>query len=135
MLPIYILTPIVAWFVAGVMKFVIHSIQLRKSAFHLIGYGGLPSTHTAIVSSMTTLIALKEGIAQPCFGIALTMTMIVIIDANGLRQYIGNHAKVINKLSGKKKLREKIGHSLLEIGAGIAVGGLVGFGMNWMGAA
>ena len=58
----YALTPFLAWLVAGVTKFIVNSIKARQWAFGLIGYGGLPSNHSAIVSSMAALIALKEGI-------------------------------------------------------------------------
>ena len=52
----YALTPLLAWLVAGILKFTINSIKARQLAFGLIGYGGLPSNHSAIVSSMAALI-------------------------------------------------------------------------------
>jgi len=122
----YALTPFLAWFVAGVMKFSINSIKARQLAFGLIGYGGLPSNHSAIVSSMATLIALKEGIAHPAFGVAVTLAFIVILDANSLRRQVGKHAAAINKLTAgsprHSDLRERMGHTRLEIAAGILVG-------------
>jgi len=122
----YALTPFLAWLVAGVLKFIINSIKAKQLAFGLIGYGGLPSNHSAIVSSMATLIALKEGIAHPAFGIAITLAFIVILDANSLRRQVGKHAVAINQLtagvSGHQSLRERIGHTRVEIAAGIAVG-------------
>lgn len=122
----YAMTPFIAWLVAGVSKFVINSIQARQLAFGLIGYGGLPSNHSAIVSSIAALIALKEGIGHPAFGVAITLAFIVVLDANSLRQQVGKHAVVINKLatgvSDHKALRERMGHTRFEIAAGIAVG-------------
>ncbi|MGE4687640.1 divergent PAP2 family protein [Yersinia enterocolitica] len=122
----YALTPFLAWLVAGVMKFIINSIKARKLAFNLIGYGGLPSNHSAIVTSIATLIAFKEGIDNPAFGVAIALAFIVILDANSLRRQIGKHAVEINKLSAMSKnrqiLRERIGHSRVEIAAGILVG-------------
>ena len=122
----YALTPFLAWLVAGVLKFVVNSIKTRQLAFGLIGYGGLPSNHSAIVSSIVALIALKESISHPVFGVAIALAFIVILDANSLRQQVGKHAVSINKLaSGEadhQKLRERMGHSRLEIAAGIAVG-------------
>ena len=130
----YALTPFLAWFVAGVSKFVINSIKVRQLAFGLIGYGGLPSNHSAIVSSMATLIALKEGISHPTFGIAITLAFIVLLDANSLRRQVGKHAAAINKLakgvSDHPPLRERMGHTRLEIVAGIAVGIAVAFVVN-----
>ena len=122
----YALTPFLAWLVAGITKFVINSIKSRQLAFGLIGYGGLPSNHSAIVSSMAALIALKEGIDHPAFGVAITLAFIVTLDANSLRRQVGKHAVAINKLSATttdhQLLRERMGHTRIEIAAGILVG-------------
>ena len=78
----YLVTPFIAWLVAGCLKFLINSIRAKKLAFGLIGYGGLPSNHSAIVCSMVTLIALKEGLQHPALGVAVTLAFIVILDAS-----------------------------------------------------
>lgn len=125
----YAITPFAAWLVAGCTKFIVNSIRARRLAFGLIGYGGLPSNHSAIVSSVTALIALREGIHSPAFGVALTLTFIVIMDAISLRGQVGAQAKVINSLAKGKQdfhpLRERIGHSRVEVSAGIFVGVIV----------
>ncbi len=130
----YALTPFLAWLVAGVSKFIINSLKARQLAFGLIGYGGLPSNHSAIVSSMAALIALKEGIGHPAFGIAITLAFIVMLDANGLRLKVGKQAEAINKLavgaSDHELLRERMGHTRLEIAAGIVVGIVVAAAVN-----
>lgn len=122
----YASTPFLAWLVAGILKFTINSIKARRLAFGLIGYGGLPSNHSAIVSSMAALIAFKEGFGHPAFGVALTLAFIVMLDANSLRRQIGNHAAAINQLRvlkpNQKNLRERVGHTRTEIAAGILVG-------------
>lgn len=127
----YFITPFLAWLVAGFLKFIINSIRAQKLAFALIGYGGLPSNHSAIVSSMASLIALKEGVDHPAFGVALTLAFIVILDANSLRRQIGLHAVVINKLiiqhDQHNPLRERVGHTLTEIAVGVLVGFCVAF--------
>ena len=75
---------------------------------------------------MAALIALKEGVGHPAFGVAITLAFIVMLDANSLRRQVGKHAMVINKLavgaSDHQSLRERMGHTRLEIAAGIAVG-------------
>lgn len=130
----YAATPFLAWLLAGVAKFLINSIRRKELAFGLIGYGGLPSNHSAIVSSMATLIALKEGIEHPAFGVALTLAFIVILDANSLRRQVGKHAVAINKMmtgkSAHPALRERIGHTRVEIAAGIATGFAVATTVN-----
>jgi len=131
----YLLTPFLAWLVAGILKFLINSLRARRFAFDLIGYGGLPSNHSAIVSSIATLIALQEGINSPAFGVAIALAFIVILDASSLRRQVGKHAVAINKLNSQDGgsllfLRERIGHTLPEIFAGIITGVLVAFLVN-----
>lgn len=130
----YLVTPGAAWLCAGSLKFLINSIRARRLAFGLIGYGGLPSNHSAIVSSMAALIALREGLAEPAFGVAVTLAFIVILDANSLRRQVGRQAAQINRLAARQgespDLRERMGHTPLEIAAGILVGLLVAWLVN-----
>ena len=123
---VYAVTPFLAWLVAGSLKFLVNSARAGKPAFGLIGYGGLPSNHSAIVSSMAALIAFKEGIGNPAFGVALALAFVVILDASSLRKQVGRQAVAINALTkdaaAAPKLRERIGHTPLEIAAGIVVG-------------
>ena len=129
----YLLTPFITWLVAGSLKFAINSLRAGKLAFGLIGYGGLPSNHSAIVSSMAALIAFKEGIQHPAFGVAVALAFIVLLDANSLRRQIGKQAQAINQLAREgnttkaSPLRERIGHTKLELAAGIVVGVLVAY--------
>ncbi|XQE67036.1 divergent PAP2 family protein [Pseudomonas sp. P3C3] len=125
----YLITPFAAWLITGCSKFAINSLRARRLAFDLIGYGGMPSNHSAIVGSMVTLIALREGIDHPAFGVALTLAYIVLLDANSLRRQVGLQAERLNRLSAEQPLlRERIGHSRLEIVAGLLVGGA----MAWL---
>lgn len=121
---IYLITPFLTWFICGVIKFLTNSIKTKKMAFDLIGYGGMPSNHSAIVSSMVSLIGFKEGMEHPAFGVSLTLAFIVLLDANGLRKKMENHAIEINKLKNHSHpiLRERIGHTKLEIFFGILIG-------------
>lgn len=129
---VYVLTPFLTWLVTGILKFLINSFRAKRLAFDLIGYGGFPSNHSAIVSSMSTLIAFKEGINSSAFGVAITLAFIVILDASSLRRQVGKHAVAINKLNhlsseNKNLLRERMGHSRSEIFAGILVGFVMGY--------
>ena len=94
-----------------------------------VGYGGLPSNHSAIVSSTAALIALREGMGHPAFGVAVTLAFIVMLDASSLRRQVGRQAEAINALARRQghdaqdtRLRERMGHTRLEIAAGILVG-------------
>jgi acid phosphatase family membrane protein YuiD len=85
---------------------------------------------------MATLIALREGIDHPAFGVAVTLAFIVMIDANSLRQHVGRQAAAINRLAiavtGHITLRERMGHTLVEIGGGIVTGIGMGFLINYL---
>ena len=129
---IYLVTPVLTWMVVGPIKFFISSVRYRRWAFDLVGNGGFPSNHSAVVSSMATLIALREGMGHPAFGVAVTLAFIVMIDANSLRQHVGRHAVTLNRLHDGKDdyviLRERMGHTRFEIAGGI----LTGIGMGFL---
>ena len=127
----YLITPFLTWMVVGPIKFLITSVRQRRWAFNLVGNGGFPSNHSSVVTSMATLIALREGIGHPAFGVAVTLAFIVMIDANSLRQHVGRQAAAINRLAievtGHIALRERMGHTLVEIAGGIVTGIGMGF--------
>jgi len=128
----YLLTPFLAWLIAGILKFLINSLRAHRFAFDLIGYGGLPSNHSAIVSSIAMLIALREGMDSAAFGVAIALAFIVILDATSLRRQVGKHAAAINQLNSQVKvnqltLRERMGHTRIEILAGVLTGSAVAY--------
>ena len=132
---VYLATPFLAWLVAGCLKFLINCIRAKRLAFDLIGYGGLPSNHSAIVSSIAALIAFRDGINTPAFGVAIALAFIVILDASSLRRQVGKQASAVNLLNQKvglneALLRERMGHTRIEILAGV----LVGISIGWLAA-
>lgn len=119
----YVITPFVAWLIAGTSKFLINSIKSKSAAFKLIGYGGFPSNHTSIVTSVGWLIVLREGLESPVLGVAVALSFIVVLDATSLRIKVGDHAKRLNRLAPHEQpLRERIGHTPIEILGGILTG-------------
>ena len=121
----YAVAPFMAWLLSGSTKFVINSIKSGRLAFDLIGYGVLPSTHSAIVTSVAALVVMREGLGHPAFGVAIALAFVVMLDANSLRGQVGRQAQVINRLhegEQEEPLRESMGHTRVEIGAGTVVG-------------
>ncbi len=130
----YLVTPLITWTLVGPIKFLINSVRTRQWAFGLVGNGGFPSNHSAVVSSMATLIALREGIGHPAFGVAVTLAFIVVIDANSLRQHVGKQAAAINRVAkdgaGHTWLRERMGHTIVEIAGGLCTGIAIAHGIH-----
>lgn len=119
----YIITPFIAWLIAGSAKFVINSIKTKSAAFKQIGYGGFPSNHTSIVTSVAWLIAIKEGVESAALGVAIALSFIVILDATSLRIKVGAHARRLNTMAPEEPpLRESVGHTPIEILGGILTG-------------
>lgn len=126
----------ISWLIAQVMKMIVHLIATKKLDFsRLVDSGGMPSSHTALVVSLSTAVGLTEGWHSVAFAIAACFAMIIIYDATNLRRSAGYHAQVLNdvvpqllkgKLLGEgfafPKLRELLGHNPLEV----FVGGILG---------
>ena len=126
----YLFTPILAWLIAGTMKYCINYMRFGNGAKSLIGNGGFPSNHTTIVSSAAMLIGFEEGFNTPIFTLGIAITIIVIIDATGLRRHVGYHAQHINLLmheANYKKLRERMGHTKFEVLGGLALGSVLAY--------
>lgn len=135
----YIIIPFLALLTAQIIKFSIESVKEKKLKWGRLfnGCGGMPSSHTTFVFSLTTVILLEEGYQSPLFAISLVFSMIVAYDAMGLRKESGNQATMINRLidemieqdtkTGFKKLKEQLGHNPSEVVAGIFYGSLFAF--------
>lgn len=124
----YLLAPLIAWVTAGSLKLAISVLRSGRLDWAQVGLGGLPSNHTAVVSATAILIGLREGVTTPLFALAVTLAIIVMLDALHLRREVGAHAAALNHLLGsdvkRSRLREHIGHQRLEVVGGL----LVGFG-------
>lgn len=128
----YALIPMIAWFAAGTLKFIVNFIRFRRQAISLIGNGGFPSTHTTVISSTVFLIGFAEGMSAPVFGLGVAVLMITIIDALGIRRAVGRHASAINRhiLPGNMTepvLRERQGHNPVEVLGGLILGVMLAY--------
>jgi uncharacterized protein len=122
----YVMAPFTGWLIAGSLKFAINCLRSGRLVWDQIGLGGLPSNHTAVVSSTAVLIGLREGVNTALFAIAVTLAIIVILDALNLRREVGAHAAALNELlrgdAKRQPLREHVGHRQVEVLMGLLVG-------------
>lgn len=127
----YVLTSLSCWFLAQLIKVGINLVIHKKIIWErLIGDGGMPSGHSATVSSLATIIGLIRGFGTPEFAIAGILAVVVCHDATGVRQETGKQAIMLNeiiKILEKEelpevKLKELVGHTPLQVLAGILLG-------------
>jgi len=133
----YIIAPGLGWVVAGGLKFLINSIKARRPAWDRVGtYGGMPSTHSCIISTTAFFIGLKDGFLSAPFAVALAVGLVVMMDAWGLRRKLGRHAAAINELmAGRPQwapLAERLGHSKIEVLGGVVTGMWTAIGLAWI---
>jgi acid phosphatase family membrane protein YuiD len=125
------------WVVAGSVKFAINSLRARGLAWRQIGYGGMPSTHSTIVSTTAVLVGLREGWNSAAFSVAAALSLIVMLDAMSLRAKIGEHARLLNQLRAgepaTRPLREKLGHHWSEVVVGALLGAGCAVALNSLG--
>ncbi len=133
--PKVLIISLTAGIVAQGIKFILKMIKNGKIDWSdWDDYGGMPSAHTAFVSSLTTAVALQDGIFSTVFAITFIISSILIRDALGLRMYIEKHGKLISQLISKQPVEEKvknyaeklggerIGHTPIEVLAGAFLG-------------
>ena len=135
----FVVTPVFAWAFAQVLKVIINYIVTRElSLERLFGDGGMPSGHSATVSSMATMAFFQYGGSSFQFAIALLLAIIVCHDATGVRRETGKQAVVINEMIKtfeiltqkdlpEVKLKEFVGHTPFQVLAGILIGVIIGY--------
>ena len=95
----YIIVPFLVWFAIQLFKFVYDLIKTKKINFkRILQAGGMPSSHSAVVVALTTMVAKDLGVQSPEFGIALIFSFVVMYDAAGVRRAAGKQAKLLNKI-------------------------------------
>jgi len=123
-----------SWATAQVLKTIIHAAIYKKLEWErLFGDGGMPSGHSATVTSLAVMSALVFGLGSFEFAIAATLAIIVCHDAMGVRRETGKQATIIIEMMElleamtkkdlpEAKLKEFVGHTPLQVGAGIIIG-------------
>ena len=126
---------LIAWLLAQVIKMPLDYLYSRKWNWALLlTTGGMPSSHSSLLTATSLGIGLYHGFDNPVFAIAVAITMVVVYDAAGVRRQAGIHAQRINFLFSEllhghmlneKDLREVLGHTPLEVIGGILLGLIV----------
>jgi len=129
-----VVIPIFSWLIAQITKVALDLKKLGKiNVRRFVGSGGMPSSHTAFVTSLATVVGIKCGWASTELGIAFAVASIVMYDATGVRRAAGKQAQVLNTIieesqkNGKLtnldgKLKELIGHTPFEVLVGAVIG-------------
>lgn len=124
------LYPIIISLVVHGIKMIIDLAKKRFSWSKAFGYGGMPSSHAALVASLATAVYLVDGM-KVAFAISVILAFIVMRDALGLRGYLSGHSRILNKLIKDLPdeeeykypvLEERISHTWLQIAAGVILG-------------
>ena len=133
----YLLVPIILWFAIQAFKVIIELIKTKQFNFkRIMGPGGMPSSHSAVASSIAILIGKDAGFDSMIFALAVIFACVVMYDAAGIRRAAGKQAALLNKivntpgLSGlevQEKLAEVLGHSPVQVFVGALIGIIVGF--------
>lgn len=139
----FLITAISSWAIAQVLKAIINAVVHKKfSLDRLFGDGGMPSGHSATVTSLAVITALNYGTGSFQFAVSAILAIVVCHDAMGVRQETGKQAVVINEivktysiLAEEKlpdvKLKEFVGHTPVQVAAGVLLGIINAFVMHY----
>jgi uncharacterized protein len=115
-----------------VFKFIWEGIRQRDFDLSVLARaGGMPSSHSAMTSSLATVFGYEQGLGSPLFAMAIVLAIIVMYDARGVRQESGKHASLLNQIMrelfegrpiGEQDLKELLGHTGMEVTVGAIVG-------------
>ncbi|MFR2788407.1 MAG: divergent PAP2 family protein [Clostridia bacterium] len=133
----YIYIPFFLWFGIQLFKLIYDLVTTKKFNFkRIMGAGGMPSSHSAVVAGIATLIGKYEGVDSPIFALSFIVAFVVMYDACGVRRAAGKQAKLLNKLietpgltgvQVSEKLVEVLGHTPVQVIVGAFIG--VGVGL------
>ncbi|PID87671.1 hypothetical protein CSB07_00265 [Candidatus Gracilibacteria bacterium] len=128
-----ILIPAVSFLLAVFIKTVLIKKYTGKWDFSKsFSSGGMPSSHSALIVSLATAVAIKNGIDSDLFAVSIVMTAVIISDAINIRFEAGLHAGAINKSIGEKRFKESLGHLPSEAFAGSMLGIIVAVIMYYL---
>ncbi len=116
-----------SWATSHIIKEIIYVIKNRKFSWYtlLMETGGMPSSHSSVVSTLTTMVLLTNGF-KTIFWVTLVFSLVVIRDAFGVRKNVSDQAHLLNKLTSHVKLQKKVeivlGHTPFQVIVGVIIG-------------
>ena len=132
----YLYVPFLLWLCIQIFKVIYDLVTTKKFNFkRIIGAGGMPSSHSAVVTCLATLVGKAEGTDSIMFAMATIFALVVMYDAAGVRRAAGKQAHLLNKiietpgLTGvevQERLVEVLGHTPLQVIVGATIGICVG---------
>ena len=132
----YIYVPFFLWFGIQLFKLIYDLCTTKKFNFkRIMGAGGMPSSHSAVVASIATLIGKYEGVGSSIFALAIIVAFVVMYDACGVRRAAGKQAAMLNKLietpgltgmQVSERLVEVLGHTPIQVFVGALIGLIAG---------
>ena len=132
----YIIVPLATWFCIQLFKVIWDLVATHKFNFkRIMGAGGMPSSHSAVVVSLATMIGKTQGVTTPIFALSVIFAAVVMYDAAGVRRAAGKQAKLLNKIvetpglsnvQVQEKLVEVLGHTPMQVVVGALIGIIVG---------
>ena len=129
-----LMAALLAWLIAQVLKVILTFVSEKKIDFsRMYGAGGMPSSHSALVTAMATCVGKIYGYDAPIFAVSCVFTMIVMYDAVGVRRAAGKQAQAINllfmhtELKFEEQLKELLGHTPFQVFCGAILGIIVGY--------
>ncbi len=132
----YVYVPFLLWFGIQLFKLIYDLVTTKKFNFkRILGAGGMPSSHSAVVTGLATLIGKYEGVNTPIFAVSLILAFVVMYDACGVRRAAGKQAALLNKLietpgltgiQVSEKLVEVLGHTPTQVFVGALIGLIAG---------
>ena len=133
----YLIVPFATWFFIQLFKLIYDLVTTKKFNFkRILGAGGMPSSHSAVVVALATMIGINYGVNSAIFGLSVIFACVVMYDAAGVRRAAGKQAKLLNKLvetpgltgvQVTEKLQEVLGHTPGQVIVGAFIGLIVGF--------
>ena len=132
----FLIVPVLTWFCIQVFKVIWDLVTTKKFNFkRILGAGGMPSSHTAIVVSLSVLIGREYGFDSAIFALSMIFSFIVMYDAAGVRRAAGKQARLLNKIvetpglsdiEVQERLVEVLGHTPFQVIVGAIIGIIVG---------